>query len=413
MSSRKDPRTGNWFFRKWVRLPTGKRKRIFGATDDAGQPFKKKSDSDTAELAAIKALSQPDKPPMPTFAIWFHGRFWNEWVLGGPRGANSPAEQEAKRSIYRVHLEEFFGPLPIDRIDEQLINAFRSQLRAPNAKGWRPSEKTINNILAVLSKPLKYAERVKLIPSAPHVGVAKVERPEIEFIEFEEFAELMRSAREDKQPEFVIAILLSFEAGLRIGEIKALRWPNVDMRARTITVVEQVRPVKDERGKYVETFGPPKGRRRRTVSMSPALHAALRDRLRTGFVIPGQDGQHKTTSAVRSAIERIAKRAGLADKIVGEWHIGRHTFGTHAALLGVNPWVLQEWMGHKRGEETQLYADVARAHGRPVPPELIAAGEGITDPSLRVMAQLSARALLAAPSKKRAASGQRTRGGKK
>lgn len=28
----------------------------------------------------------------------------------------------------------------------------------------------------------------------------------------------------------------------------------------------------------------------------------------------------------------------------------RHTFGTHAALFGVNPWRLQSWMGHKRSD---------------------------------------------------------------
>jgi integrase len=234
---------------------------------------------------------------------------------------------------------------------------------------------------------------------APEVGVAKVERPEIEFIEFEEVAALMAAAAIDREPEYVIALLLAFEAGLRIGEIKALDWDAVDMRARTITVLRQVRPVKNTAGRYVETFGPPKGRRRRVVQMSPALHATLKDRIRTGFVIPGEGGSHKLTSETRSAMERIAKRAGLADKIGGEWHIGRHTFATHAALLGINPWVLQEWMGHLRAEETQLYADVARAHGRPIPPELLAAGNGIADPNLRVLTQLSARASLTATAK--------------
>ena len=56
------------------------------------------------------------------------------------------------------------------------------------------------------------------------------------------------------------------------------------------------------------------------------------------------------------------------------------------------------WMGHKRLEETQLYADVARAHGRSVPQTILVAGAKETDPNRRVLAQLSAR--LGLPPKK-------------
>ena len=41
------------------------------------------------------------------------------------------------------------------------------------------SEKRVNNILAVLSKELKYAADCELIAKAPKIGMFKVERPEI------------------------------------------------------------------------------------------------------------------------------------------------------------------------------------------------------------------------------------------
>jgi site-specific recombinase XerD len=131
----------------------------------------------------------------------------------------------------------------------------------------------------------------------------------------------------------------------------------------------------------------------RLLPISPALLEALRGRIRTGYVVSAPDGQRTTKEIVRCGMERIAQRAGLGQRVSG-WHVGRHTFGTHAALLAVNPWDLQQWMGHMRMEETQLYADVARAHGRPIPPELIAAGQNEPDPSRRVLAQLSARLAL-------------------
>ncbi len=411
MPSRKNKKTGHWSYRKWVTLPNGEPKRICGGVDEAGQPFKKKSESDAAEQAAIEKLKHPERQVVPAFAYWFEGRFWTEWVLGGPRGANSPSEQEAKRLIFGKWLKPTFGLMPLDRIDAQAINTFRARLRGlKKPDGSRQvKEKTLNNILAVLSTPLQYAAKAGILMRAPHVGVAKVEREEIEFIDFEEVAVLLLSARADADPTAIVAVLMAYEAGMRVGEIRACLWEQVDMRAATLTVDKQVRQVRCEdptapKGyRYRDVLGKPKGRKRRVVKLSPALHAALKDRLRTGHVICGDGGRRKTNEEIKALMKRIVRRAGLEKRAKG-WHIGRHTFATHAALLAVNAWVLQEWMGHQRSEETQLYADVARAHGRKIPPEILAAGAGIAEPNERVLAQLSARAELDAvlPQQKKA-----------
>lgn len=408
MPARKDPRTGFYYYRKWVRLPSGKRERIYGAVDEQGQPFKRKSDAENAERDAIEKLKHPEKRPVPTFDNWFNGRFWTERVLGAPRGANSAGEQESKTLIYGKWLREPFGPLPLNRIDAEVINTFRARVRAlkrPDGKR-AVAEKTLNNILAVLSTPLQYAAQCGVIARAPHVGVAKVERPEIEWIDFHQTAALVAAARDDLRPEMLLAVLLDYEQGFRIGEIRELRFDDVDMRARTITVNRQVRTVRvpgsSGKATYQDVVGPPKGRRRRVVPMTPAVYEALRGRVRTGFVVSAEVGHRVTKEMVRCAMERIAKRAGL-DKKISAWHIGRHTFATHAAILGVNPWDLNQWMGHGSMEETMRYADLARAQGIPIPPELLAAGAGIVDPTQRILAQLSARLTL----ENRAAVGQR------
>jgi hypothetical protein len=52
----------------------------------------------------------------------------------------------------------------------------------------------------------------------------------------------------------------------------------------------------------------------------------------------------------------------------------------------VNPWVLMDWMGHKRIEETMLYVHHAGAHARPTPDDVLAAATAETDPNQRVLA---------------------------
>ena len=97
----------------------------------------------------------------------------------------------------------------------------------------------------------------------------------------------------------------------------------------------------------------------------------------------GTDGQ------ANASILRICRRAELSLK---RWHTLRHTFGTHAALCGVNPWTLQAWMGHKRIDETMLYVHVAKDHRRDLPPEVISAGARESDPDRRILLMLRARA---------------------
>lgn len=90
------------------------------------------------------------------------------------------------------------------------------------------------------------------------------------------------------------------------------------------------------------------------------------------------DGTAKTDVQADVAIRRICRRAGLP---VRHWHTLRHTFGTHAALFGMNPWRLQTWLGHNRIDETMLYIHVAEAHARELPAVVREAGLAALDPT--------------------------------
>ena len=109
--------------------------------------------------------------------------------------------------------------------------------------------------------------------------------------------------------------------------------------------------------------------------MTTTLYAALKrlEVVREGFVVRNLDGSQKTDGEADAAIRRICRRAGLP---VHSFHRLRHSFGTHAELLGVNPWRLQAWMGHKRIDETMLYVHVAEAHHRELPEVIRQAAKG-------------------------------------
>jgi len=372
----RDPDTGAGS-KRWVvdidyEHPDGRRERVRKLS-----PVQTKRGAEEYERQLREAILMGKygrRREVPTFEEWFNGRYWREWVIAR---RNKPSTVEGKRSVYEQHLKEVFGNKRVDEIGPGQVAAFRASLVEDGLK-----DKTINNILAVLSKPLHYAVDVDVITKAPKVGLFKVEAPEIDFWEFDEYARLLNAAENVGTTEFA-AICLAGEAGLRVGEVKALRWrEDVDLVAGTITVNRQMRN---------GVVGTPKGRTRRTIPMTAVLWDALK-RLRAareGLVIRNLDGQAKNDeNQVKNLSYRICRLAGLPER---GWHTLRHTFGTHAALFGVNPWRLMAWMGHKKIDETMRYVHVADGHKRDLPPELLAAVAGETDPDRRILKLLGAR----------------------
>ncbi len=391
MPSRRDPRTGRWYFRATVAHTDGTKERVFGTPGVPG-PYQdlasSKIGAQEAEHRAISAALagramagsvEQKKEVLPTFREWFHGRFWTEHVIAQD---NKPSEVESKLSIMKIHLEPEFGSMRLDEIEVGAINRFRALLLTKEL-----SKKRINNILAVLSKALRYADDVELIKAPRKIGLFKVERPEIEAWELEQYARILAAAKKEGAAVYAAACLAG-EAGLRVGEIKALRWrEDVDMVAKSITVNQQMR-----RG----ITGTPKGRTRRTVPMTATLYEALRamEVVREGFVVldhigRGQQGRAKhEENVVKRLMNRICRLAGLPES---GWHRLRHSFGTHAAMFGVNPWRLMTWMGHKRVDETMLYVHLAEQHRRDVPTPVLKAGARELDPDLRILAMLGER----------------------
>lgn len=382
MSVRRD-RNGKWRYRKVVKLRDGSRVRVSGTPT-----LNTRLAAEQEERAHIDRTLNPRtvvERKEVTFTEWFWGsdpdaaepagRFWVEWVVG--EAANKPSEREAKQYIFRNHLAPRVGSHHIDEIDAKCVARLKAALL-----GEEFAKKSINNILAVLSKALRWAEETNVIEAAPRIRFYRLDRPEIEFYEFTEYSRLVAAAAK-MDPRWQAAVLLAGEAGLRVGEVKAIRWrEDIDMVARTVTVNRQV---------LRHVYGTPKGRTRRTIPMTEALYRALKaiPTVREGLLLLTHDGEPFTDSLARSELNRTCRLAGLPE---GSWHPLRHTFATHAAMFGVNPWELNSWLGHKSMEETMRYVHVAEHHRREIPPEVLHASEGVADNTRRTLAMLGARA---------------------
>src|SRR5262249_48853555 len=92
------------------------------------------------------------QPTIPTVA-----EFCSDFLTTYVEVNNKPSEVAQKKLIFKYHLEPVLGSIPLDQVAIE-IEPFKATLRKKNLKA-----KTVNNIITVLSKMLRYAEERKVI----------------------------------------------------------------------------------------------------------------------------------------------------------------------------------------------------------------------------------------------------------
>lgn len=177
-----------------------------------------------------------------------------------------------------------------------------------------------------------------------------ISKPSVGFYDFDEYERLVDAAKALDSNAYLI-VLLGGEAGLRLGEILALKWGDVDLGKRQLCVQRS-----DWRGHVTA----PKSGRLRHVPMTVRLAAALREHrhLRAARVICQRDGSSLTQDMVADHVGRAAKRAALGTSGV---HRLRHSFCSHLAMRGAPARAIQELAGHQDLITTQRYMHLSPA----------------------------------------------------
>jgi integrase len=264
-----------------------------------------------------------------------------------------PTTIEATESALRVHLVPQFGDRPLDRIDVRAVERF---VAAERRDGKAP--KSIRNYLGVLHSIFELAIEKGWARENPVKRAAKPERdgtPEIRFLTIEEVEAVLVAIPDDVLGSIEGALYLTAGmTGLRMGELLALRWQDVDWLAGKVRVCRAY-----VRGEY----GTTKSRRGFwAVPLADRVAAELEALSRRSAFTADDDlvfghpqtGRPLDRSKVRKRFKAAVGAAGVRNV---RFHDLRHTFGTRMAAVGVPPRTLQEWLGHRDAQTTAIYAD--------------------------------------------------------
>lgn len=284
-----------------------------------------------------------------------------------------PSTLRGYRSIIQAHLLPAFGERPLERITSEDVEQWRaglcavddpqSQASAHGGSEAGPealsrlahplSNNSKNHIMVLLHGIFVHACKVWKLPVNP---VAAVERyptrlsGDIEVFSPEEVWALVRAAEfEQDAAQFLTAAF----TGLRLGELIALRWRDIDFTASLVRV----------RSSWsVGALTTPKSGKVRSIPLAPEVARVLaklaQRELFAGeddLVFVGNFGSYLDDSALRRRYKRALKRAGLRQL---RFHDLRHTFGTRM-IAKADIRRVQEWMGHADIQTTMRYLHYA------------------------------------------------------
>lgn len=143
-----------------------------------------------------------------------------------------------------------------------------------------------------------------------------------------------------------LLVQLLYGCGLRVGEVVRLRKGDI-LVERNLVRVHQGKGAKD---RY--TLLP--------AALKPILQTLITVGSLDEFVCPSGRGGHLTEASVQKIIEQAVRRAGIHKPVSP--HTFRHSFATHLLEAGTDIRYIQELLGHKKLETTQIYTKVSSAH---------------------------------------------------
>jgi integrase len=252
------------------------------------------------------------------------------------------ATQKHYRYMLDAHLIPAFGKRQLREVTREELQSFLSR-KLNGGLSWE----TVHHFKCGLSKILSAAEewgciaenvaqKTKL-PRRQH----RPERTVLNPIQVKDLAAAL------SEPARSITLLLAL-TGLRVGELLALRWGSIDLKARVLRVCETV---------YDGHFDQPKTKRSlrtlplgaETSQILTALCPAAVDR--NALVFATREGKPlERWNLLRKHLKPAAEKLGLPGVT---WHLLRHSHATMLDSVGTPLGTMQSLLGHSSPEITR------------------------------------------------------------
>ena len=318
-----------------------------------------------------------DEKQIPTF-----GQCADKWLNGYIKGMRLESTFERYQEILKNHVLPVLTNSPLDKISRADV---RDLLVSKIGEGY--SRSTICVLRDVMNGVFNYAIDEEIVLSSPVTGITKrlelkrKRKNEIQSLTKEELFLFLNTCNQH-YPDFYPFFLMAARTGMRLGELLAVRWGDVDFNSQFVLVSRSYR-----RGR----FSTPKNKKDRRVDMSDQLrqtlkallHERKKEALQKGLgevpelIFHRESGQVIEQNYIRRVFKRILKKAELREIRI---HDLRHTFASLLLSQGESPVYVKEQLGHS---SIQITVDI---YGHLIPGENKGAVNKLDDEPIRTPA---------------------------
>ena len=146
----------------------------------------------------------------------------------------------------------------------------------------------------------------------------------------------------------IIGILISIYTGMRIGEICALRWKNIDLNKKLINVTHTLQRVYVEKAKTKIIITTPKTKTsERKIPIVTNLYDKLKLEsakfLKDAYVLTGKEEKYIEPRSFQCVYKKAIENCKIQYR---NFHCLRHTFATRCIRVGMDIKSLSEVLGH-------------------------------------------------------------------
>lgn len=254
--------------------------------------------------------------------------------------------KESTYSNYSMKLEKhilpYFGAIRYEKLTIKIFNNFIAEKLSAGL-----SARYVSDICRVIKSITKFA-RVKLgyADKAELLSIPKCEKNERQMLTAVQ-QNLLTNYLTDSASPSNLGIFISAVTGMRIGELCALTWSDIDLEKRIITVNKTMQRIKNIGGKTSTkiVITPPKSKTSaRKIPVPDVLYSYLEKMQRDNdcYVLTGKK-LFAEPRTMQYRFKSLLKKAGLPQV---NFHALRHMFATRCVDIGIDVKTLSEILGH-------------------------------------------------------------------
>ncbi len=283
-------------------------------------------------------------------------KWLKEWYKNYVEPSSKTKTRENYESIIEKRLIPEFGEYELCELTPFIIQKYITELlRVGNKRtGEGLSPNTVNGIVTVIQNSLKFAY---MLGEIKEYSADKIKRPKkteknVSCFTMNEQKKIEKTVLNHKKSK-MFGIVLCLYTGLRIGELLALEWKDVDFANRTLSVNKTCHDGKNADGAFCRIIESPKTQTsKRIIPLPKQIVLLLRHIKRlsgSNFVVSDKKGIPLSVRSYQSTFSRLLNKLNIEHR---GFHSLRHTFATRALECNMDVKTLSEILGHKNAAIT-------------------------------------------------------------